>query len=267
MTKKKPTPPVDAVVQEPVFESSRYNSDKDRFQMDCDLTKHYFFSTADDFENVMTHDYRTSPIDGNVEKAVEIVGKNFISILREVYAEEAFYWQQILSGCKRENSCVECIVTKEAFLNRQLDTLTSFVDIFTLFYSYYDYSYDEISVFKHAIVANRDFTSEVIKIKKDIKKICMKDSPCVKRKMFRILERLHSFIQAIENGIDEAVTNLRETLPNIDDKKLFTKKRPLISIEEMRSMDIVRIIDNSSPDNFLSDFRESFELHEEQMRS
>ena len=259
--KAKPTIPI-----EPTSEPS-YVTEKDRFFMECDLTKHYLFDTVRDFQMTLRHDYRTNDTDSNIEKAIEIVGDNFINILEDVYMDEAIYWQRIFSGCTRTNSCVECVVGNQEFLQRQLDSFDSFVDLFSLFYSYYNYSYNEVVLFKKIIHINRDLISEIVKIKADIKKICLRDSVCIKKKMFRILERMHSFVQSVENGADEVISVARETLAESNNKKLFKKRQPTISVAEMKTKDIVRIVSSSDPEKLLIDFQESFELHEEKMRS
>jgi len=239
-----------------------YNADKDRYFMECDLTKHYFFDTGHDFQMTIRHDYRTNDSDSIVDKAVEIVASNFIHILSEVYMDEAIYWQNIFGGCYRTNSCIECIVTSEEFLRRQNEAFDTFVDLFSFFYSYYGYSYDEVLTFKKTVKSNDDFVAEMNRVKKDIKKICLRDTVCIKRKMFRILERMHGFVQTVENGIDEAIVNLRSN--TADDRKLFRNKHPLMSIEEMKTQNIVDGVDAK---NLLRDIRDSFEMHEEKMRS
>lgn len=242
-------------------------SEQDRFFMECDLTKHYFFETVREFETTVKHDYRTNDTDSNIEKSVEIVATNFINILSEIYMDEAIYWQRIFSSCSRTNSCIDCIITSEDFLHRQNEAFKTFVDFFSFFYSYYGYEDDEVAIFKKTVRANQDFIDEIIKIKKDIRKICLRDSVCIKKKMFRILERMHSFVQSVDNGIDDAISNMKRSADVADTKKLFRTKHPHISVNEMKTKDIVDLVNSTDTNNLLRDIQESFELREEEMRS
>lgn len=240
-------------------------SDRKRFVIDTDLTEHYLFDVVDEFVDSIRTDYRAGYNDSDVDRAIVIILENFINIIGDIYKDESNYWQTIFTGCKKDKSCVQCVISTEQFLKRQLDIFDDFVDLFTTFTDHYEFSHEETVMIKKILANLRSFDVLLTSTKKEIKNICNKDSVCLKKKMFKIMDKISDFIGTIDNNLDDTILIVKRQFPNPSSK--WFKTRPhLVSVVDMKTQKLLKSAEKTDVDSFIQGIADSFEMQEQKIR-
>lgn len=240
-------------------------TDRKRFAIDIDLTEHYLFDVVGEFVDSIRTDYRAGYNDSDVDRAIVIILENFINIISDIYKDESNYWQSIFTGCKKDNSCVQCVISPEQFQKRQLDIFDDFIELFTTFTDHYDFSREESIIIKKILVSLRSFDTLLTSTKKEIKNICHKDSVCLKKKMFKIMDKISDFIGTVDNNLDDTISVIKRQFPEPSSK--WFKTRPhLVSVVDMKTRKLLKSAEKTDVDSFIQGIADSFEMQEQKIR-